>query len=735
MVRGALGTVSVSRPLPLEGEPNSIPVRPPRPRNLARQILEGDALKADAKRFLARRKNSVPADWTVEGILEAEQALAAVGTPGGTFLGLLRFAADFQDDRQMGRTAAERRWWGLLRRRLASASGIALVRSVADGMDLVRHLAENSDVTDQQGFTDLLRLVGARTGIDVIAQPRLAEKVLWEFSVLLASRVRTWNRSHPQDPRRIVPLDFYLGGMMVFMADRQLEPTLSDLRENVFRIGAPLAPTLDAWLRHFQEIPGTSLLRVPMPPEGDPRHWVWSVGQQLSSDPRPARLARIAACERALLDQTRREESLRVDAALAIENSVRALFERELPASRLSEPAPRARSVPTGTDTVPESAPRARSVAPVRTNSVLPQAIPMDTGVVSHGSPATPSRLSPLPPRPSASAIPRSLRERSREAPQTPPETLTPLHAPQLEVSSPLVMAMQDYETSVNLRTISLPVQHELVDIVDIVAGALDALPVGFDVPDLERQATLIEECLRTGYTAQGRLWVERYRGLLGDARVREFMRFPSEWIGGLRDLLTSGDPWILAGFEDLARYLYPVGFRPEVLEFRYNQRTGDTGPYRTGWDWVVLRLIALAMAETASGLGDPQFAPTPLVAVRRWHALSTSRNLVPHTPGWWGWLSEEVEARTEAVYRKPFQVRAAAELSLWRERYVKPWLAIPSEASVSSLGAWARNPLHALRQDEAPSSERWANRLSMLGQLLEESKEDMLREIIEAPL
>lgn len=726
MVRGALGTVSNSRPLPSDGEPSSIPVRPPRPRNLARQILEGDALKADAKRFLARRGDSVPSDWTAEGILDAEQALAAVGTPGGTFLGLLRFAADFQDDRQMGRTAAERRWWGLLKRRLASTSGVALIRSVADGMDLMRHLVEDSDVTTQQGFTDLLRLVGARTGVDVIAQPRLAEKVLWEFSVLLASRVRTWNRSHSQDPRRIVPLDFYLGGMMVFMADRQAEPTLVELRENVFRIGAPLAPALDAWLRRLQEIPGTSLLRVPMPPDSDPRKWVWSVGQQLPSDLRPARLARIAACERALLDQARREESLRAEAALAIENSIRSIFERELPASRLASPV--AANPNPGTRSVVPPNP----VPAVAAGAVIPQAIPMDPGIVASG---TRPVSAPLPPRPPATVAPRSLRERPRDISSEPPVSLPPLHTPPVEVSSPLVVAMQDYETSVNLRTISLPVHTERLDFVDVTAGTLDALPVGFDVPDLERQAMLVEECLRTGYTTQGRVWVEKYRSLLGDARVREFMRFPSDWIGGLRDLLTSGDPWFLAGLEDLVRYLYPVRSRPDQIEFRYNQRTGDTGPYRTGWDWVVLRLMALAVAETASGVGDPQFAPTPLVAVRRWHVLSTSRNIAIHTPAWWGWLSEEVEARTEAVYRKPFQVRAAAELSLWRERYVKPWLAIPSEASVSSLGAWARNPLHALRQDEAPSGERWANRLSMLGQLLEESKEDVLREIVEAPL
>lgn len=731
MVRGALGSISASRPLPPEGEPSSIPVRPPRPRNLARQFLEGDALTADAKRFLARRKSSVPAEWTVDGIVEAEQALAAVGVPGGTFLGLLRFTADFQDDRQMGRTLAERRWWGLLRRRLGSTSGITLGRNVADGMDLVRHLVEDADVTAQQGFTDLLRLVGARTGLDVIAQPRLAEKVLWDFALLVASRVRTWNRGHAQEPRRIVALDFLVGATMVYMKDRQAEPTLNDLRTAVFQTGAPLAPALDAWLRRMQEIPGTSLLRLPMLQESDPREWIWSVGQQLSTDARPARLARLAACERALLDQARREEAARVEAAVCVERAIRDVLERSLPASRLTDPpAPRHKEEPLAS-TTSRVLPSSAAPAPNPSFKIVPGGDDLSMPYRSFTEEAP--RMDALPPRPSSAAVPpRQLRPRGAVF-DTKPDDVLRVVVPTAETATPLAMAMQEYETSTNLRTISLPVSE--AQIYEVSGGVLDALPVGFDSNDLERQASMLEECLRTGYTTQGRQWVERYRGLLGDARVREFLRFPADWIGGLRDLLTSGDPWILGGFEDLIRFVYPAKTRPPEIEFRYNQRVGDPGPYRTGWDWVVLRLLALAVAETASGQGVPEFAPTPLVAVRRWHAMSGSRNFPPHTPAWWAWLAEEVDTRTEAVYRKPFQVRAASELSLWRERSVKPWLAIPPEACLTSLGTWARQPLLSLRQDTTPSAERWANRLSMLGQLLEEAKEDVLKDILDAPV
>jgi hypothetical protein len=712
-------------------------VRPPRPRNLARQILEGgDALKADARRFLSHRRGGVPADWNVDGIVEAEEALAAVGVPGGTFLGLLRFASDLQDDRDIGRTWAERRWWGLLRRRLSSSSGIVLVRSVADGMEVVRHLVEDADPATQQGFTDLLRLVGARTGLDVIAQPRLADKALWEFAVLLASRSRVWNRSHSVTSRTITPIDIYLGGVMVYAKDRLAEPSLSELRSSVFQTGAPLAPALDSWLRRMQEIPGSSILRVDFAPSSDPRDWLWSTAQQLVLDARPERLARLAACERGLIDLARRDEATREATAQALEREVRQLLVRELPASRLAPQGAQMAGVAPLPMPVPSSRPQ---TPPPRQTLAEPSPRPASILPSRSTEPATVR----IPPRPAAAPMPVSRRgavtapppepvsRRATSAPAPEPVALLP--------ADPLSLAMQEYETSTNLRTITAgggfdsPPPVPLVTSTDLVT--LDGLPVGFDISDLERQAAQLEECLRTGLTPSGRQWIEKYRGLLGDARVREFLRFPAEWIGGLRDLLSSGDPWILAGMEDLIRFLYPSHARASDIEFRYNHRTGDPSPTRTGWDWVVLRLLALAVAETASGQGDPEFAPTPLVTFRRWQGFSKARDLAPHTPSWWSWLSEEVEARGESMYRRPFQVRAAAELSLWRERHVKPWLAIPSEASIASLGAWARMPGLALRQDPNPSTERWASRLSMLGQLLEETKEDSLRELSTCPL
>lgn len=737
LVPEAVANVPFTRAVGQDGEPQVVPVRPPRPRNLARQLLEGDGLKADARRFISRRRGALPPDWDVEGIVAAEQALEAVDIPLGSYLGLLRFAADLQADRNIGRTWAERRWWGHLRRRLASSSGIVLGRSVADGMEMVRYLVEDADAVSQQGFTDLLRVLGARTGIDVIDQPRLAEKPLWDFSILLGSRARLWNRTHPSSARRVLPLDFYLGGVMVYLRDRQTEPSLVDLRIHVFQTGAPLAPALDSWLRKFQDCAGSSLLLVQPPSQTDPRTWVWDSGKSLVLDDLPDRQARLAACERGLIDIARREEAAREATAVAVDRLVRELLRRELPLSRLAGPIP------------PEPPPAAAAPRTTRipaTPIARRESDIFDLATLDSSRPADPPTVR-LPPRPPAAPVPpRITPGRTRPASpvpaaETPPVPLLVVPVPTgtgASASDPLAMAMQEYETSANMKVITLSggmSDAHAAMVVTTDLQSLDALPVGFDLPDLERQAVQLEECLRTGLTPSGRQWIEKYRGLLSDSRVREFLRFPADWIGGLRDLLASGDPWILAGMDDLVRYLYPAAHRPLEIDFRYNQRLGDPSPARTGWDWVVLRLIALAVAETASGQGDPAFAPTPLVTVRRWHSYSRARDLAAHTPGWWSWLAEEVEARSESMHQHSFQVRAAAELSLWRERYVKPWLAIPSDSSIAALGPWARMPLHHLRQDPAPSAERWANRLSMLGQLLEESKEDILKELAIGPI
>ena len=263
-----------------------------------------------------------------------------------------------------------------------------------------------------------------------------------------------------------------------------------------------------------------------------------------------------------------------------------------------------------------------------------------------------------------------------------------------------------------------------------VLAGeTVDGLPtVGFGMPDLERQGRWIAEGWKTGWTPGGHVWADHYRSLLGDARVREFMRLDSDWLGGLRDLLTEPDPWMMAGWEDLVRWLYPAVSRQDPLEFRQNQRPGAAA-HRTGWDWTVLRLFALTLSEVAGAVREPGLAPSCLVVLSRWQAHSAAKGSSPRTPEWWGWLSEEVEMRGEAEGNRRFPTVVAMEDD-WKMRHMAPWIAFPSSASASVVGDWVDDPVAALHGDTNPVHERWASRLSMLTQLQEDSKEEALKEL-----
>ena len=184
-----------------------------------------------------------------------------------------------------------------------------------------------------------------------------------------------------------------------------------------------------------------------------------------------------------------------------------------------------------------------------------------------------------------------------------------------------------------------------------------------------------------------------------------------------------------VAGWEDLVRWLYPNDGRHEPMEFRQNQRPGAPA-HRTGWDWMVLRLFSLVLAEVAGSVREPGLAPSCLVVVLRWQQLSKARGTPVRTPEWWAWLSDEVESRAEAETGRRFPHVIPVDDD-WRVRNVAPWLAFPSPNPARILGEWVTDPVLSLQSDPHPVHERWASRLSMLTQLQEDSKEEALKELL----
>jgi len=654
LVENALQGMPQARRAPAANVPSEVPVRPPRERSLVKRILQGDALKADVRRFFRVRGADIPQAWDPDSVVAVEHILShEPGGRPGEFLGLLRFACDLREQETGQSTWSEARLWALVRRRLSSSSGLMLLRSVANAHEILQSLVDDPEPLRRRGFADLLRVLGVRTGRPFLEHPKTIDRPIWEFALILAVRCDQFNLEFRKTGSRPIRcLDLLFGSTAVYLGERGSEPTLPELRSAALQTGSPLGPALDSWARGLAGSPGQTLFPG-LGPQEDPRHWVWETGRSLvERDGLSDRTGRIAACERALLELASAQESWKEDVALAVHEAFRREIERTIPESRRQAPPPM--------DPAPAPAPQPESMELVASiGAGSGSALLVETGV----------------------------------------------HA-----------AIAAFDQGL------------------FPGETVDGLPtVGFDLLDLERQGRWIADGWRTGWTPMGHVWTDHFRSLLGDARVREFLRLDPDWLGGLRELLTEPDPWLMSGWEDLVRWLYPAQSRADPMEFRQNQRPGMPA-HRTGWDWALLRLFALTLAEVASSAREPGLAPSCLVVVRRWQIQSHRRDLEIRSPQWWGWLADEVDARAESEGKRRFPEVAPMDDD-WRMRHVAPWLAFPSPASAGVLGDWVTDPVAALQSDLHPVHERWASRLSMLTQLQEESKEEALADLLTGPL
>jgi hypothetical protein len=657
LVETALQGMPPARRAPSASVPSEVPVRPPRERSLVKSLLQGDAMKADVRRFFRVRSTGIPVDWDPDSVVAVEQILSRdPGTRPGGFLGLLRFACDLREQEVGQSTWSEAHLWSLVRRRLSSSSGLMLLRSVANAHEILQALVEDPDPQRRRAFADLLRVLGARIGKPFLEHPKIIDRPVWEFALVLSLRADQYNTEfRGTGARPIRCLDLLFGTTSLYLRERGAEPTLSDLRSATLQTGAPLGPALDSWVRGLAGLSGQSLFPG-LEPQEDPRDWVWETGRSLlDRDGLLDRTGRLAACERALLERARAQESWKEEVALAVHEEFRKEIDRVLPESR---------------------------------------------------------RLSHIPPIP---AVPQT------SPVSEPVDAFDPLgFEPIAQNSRPSPVPAEPVGVQAAMAAFGQKV---------FPGETVDGLPtVGFGMLDLERQGRWIAEGWRTGWTPTGHVWADHFRSLLGDARVREFLRMDADWIGGLREILTEPDPWLMAGWEDLVRWLYPSRGRMEPVEFRQNQRPGAPA-HHTGWDWTVLRLFALTLAEVASAVREPGLAPSCLVVVLRWQILSHRTDLPPHSASWWQWLSEEVEVRSEQEGNRRFPAIGPMDDD-WRMRNIAPWIAFPSTASATILGEWVTDPVAAIQADPHPIHERWASRLSMLTQLQEEAKEDALAEL-----
>lgn len=208
---------------------------------------------------------------------------------------------------------------------------------------------------------------------------------------------------------------------------------------------------------------------------------------------------------------------------------------------------------------------------------------------------------------------------------------------------------------------------------------------------------------LLTGVTPHGQAWWEDFLGLLDGAGGDR-----ATWARSLRE---GADPTLVCGFEDLVRYLYPAPVRPGRLTFRCLDRFPPD--VRDERDQAVLDLLYSACDECFGTA--PQ--PTPLVAARRWQALSDARLLPSHSPDWWRWLAQEGAARAAQVLVQAPKVLPVGDRS--------DFLALPAcaEGTAESLLALAGD----LGKDPVKANEE----LHALGATIETAKEQALRDLL----
>lgn len=172
-----------------------------------------------------------------------------------------------------------------------------------------------------------------------------------------------------------------------------------------------------------------------------------------------------------------------------------------------------------------------------------------------------------------------------------------------------------------------------------------DAVPASVEAPSLEKtlfRSQFKEKCLAwngaigSGLTPDGKAWWEDF------LRILETM--PGERRAWALRMQENADTALIAGFEDLVRFLYPAPVRPGRLTFSCLDRYPPDP--RDGKDLAVLDMLYSACDECLGASAQP----TALVAVRRWQAQSNARMLPSHSPGWWEWLTQEGAVRAELV-------------------------------------------------------------------------------------
>jgi hypothetical protein len=282
-------------------------------------------------------------------------------------------------------------------------------------------------------------------------------------------------------------------------------------------------------------------------------------------------------------------------------------------------------------------------------------------------------------------------------------EDLASHHRLPTPVAKPVRAAVQEVGTGFETGSFSIFNPSES-------AETSTAKPAGMPVERVLFREEFGEKCLAwdaacvTGLSPEGQGWWDDFLRIL-------------ESLGGERctwamQARLLAEPALMAGFEDLVRFIYPAPVRPGRLSYRCLDRFPPDP--RNEADRVVLDVLMAACDECLQ-TNAPQ--PVPLVAVRRWQAQSNARLLPSHSPDWWIWLEREGALRAELINNY--------ESKSFPPGVRDSFLAIPAISSQHSLR------LKSLALDTGMDPVVADEELRLIVHTIEAAKEQSLRELL----
>lgn len=531
---------------------------------------EWQKLDDDIYKFLQLRKDqfgrmAAPPSQQFIAEMEAQLRLADPGYELGSFLGLMRQAADLDQTRQTYVTASEKNTFHAFARRLTE--GRRAGESFDPGMvKRYRELLETNHPTTNRGLADLFRLVSRAARLPLIGSlreaPSLSVGVLLQV-VDLSARFNQNTRGSLEF--QVGPMDVFLGARTVLFNRSVANPTLSMVKELVLDETGLYHDDLIELLRNVGVFGSELTLLMPesLTEEGfalqggtySAVELVMAAGARMAKSQASAERA-MATIADAIVHKVQQQDSHKDGQIQSILSHFNRLLQGERrSAARVTEERQQARF---------------DYMAAIRTASRLAKG--MQSGQLP-AMQAGPDGAVPIPAPRIAARLPESLSQAGAALPAA------PIPAPAIAPSYPEVPAPSSpMPSAVLLGRISVGEYDSMLGGWDLLLGRLrkkltTKSPTFKSLVSQLAKVRSLDNCLAYGLTPAGGRSTSRLGKLIQGDDLRARLGIPESVAESLEDAFSMEYPGFLASMESLIASVY--GFRPvlQTLQFRLRDR------------------------------------------------------------------------------------------------------------------------------------------------------------------